>query len=233
MAAGRLPRRYGEVWQAPFLTAVAARLHPGVSILDVGSGARPVIARQYRPPGCHYVGLDVSAHELTRAGAEAYDATVVGDVCAAPIPNLRGFDLVLSWQVLEHVPSMRAALLNQHAALAPHGRMVAMFSGAWAVYALAARVIPHRVSIMLQTRLLGADARDKFPAHYDGCTDRAMRRLLRDTGWSSWVITPFYKAGAYVSFLRPLQWAYLSFENWAERGPRPNLATHYLVEAVA
>jgi SAM-dependent methyltransferase len=231
--AGRLPYRYGLQWQAPFLERVAAQLRPGIRVLDVGSGARPAVPSDQRPRGCHYVGMDVSARELERAGPGAYDEIVVGDICT-PIPSLSdAFDLVLSWQVLEHVSSMRAALDNQRAALAPGGRMIAMLSGTWAIYALAARVIPHRTSIMLQTRLLGADPRDKFPARYDGCSDRSLRRQLTQSGWSSWEVVPYYKAGGYLRFSRPLLRSYLAYENWAERTGRANLATHYLVEAVA
>lgn len=215
------------------MAAVAGALHPGIRILDVGSGARPAITRDHRPEGCHYVGLDVSVHELRRAGSGAYDDTVVADICAPHTQVLDRFDLVLSWQVLEHVPSMRAALEYQRAALASGGKMVAMLSGSWAAFALAARVIPHRLSTLLQARLIGADARDKFPAHYDGCTDSELRRLLSDTGWTSWEITPFYKAGPYLGFARPLQRAYFVYEDWAERSGRTNLATHYLLVAVA
>jgi len=177
--------------------------------------------------------MDISASELARAGTGAYDAIAIGDICT-PLPSFaQRFDVVLSWQVLEHVSSMRAALDNQRVALVSGGRMITMLSGSWAIYALAARVIPHRVSTTLQARLLGADARDKFPAHYDNCSDRALRRLLPESGWSSWEIVPYYKAGCYLRFSRPLLRTYLAYENWAERTARANLATHYLVEAVA
>lgn len=231
--AGRLPYRYGLQWQAPFLDRVAAQLRPGIRVLDVGSGARPAVPLEQRPSGCYYVGMDISARELERAGPDAYDEIVVGDICA-PIPSLSdAFDLVLSWQVLEHVSSMRAALENQRAALVPGGRMIAMLSGTWAIYALAARVIPHRTSLMLQTRLLGADPRDKFPARYDSCSYRGLRRRLTESGWASWEVVPYYKAGGYLRFSRLLLQSYLAYENWAERTGRANLATHYLLEAVA
>lgn len=177
--------------------------------------------------------MDISASELERAGPDAYDDTTVWDVCTPMPSSAQKFDLVLSWQVLEHVASMRAALETQRAVLAPGGRMIAMLSGTWAIHALAARVIPHRISTMLQARLLGADARDKFPARYDSCSDRALRRRLAESGWSSWEVVPYYKAGGYLRFSRSLLQTYLAYENWAERTCRPNLATHYLVEAVA
>ncbi len=43
---------------------------------------------------------------------------------------------------------------------------------------------------------------------------------------------PRYKAGAYVRFFRPLERAYIGYENWVERTGRANLATHYVIWAV-
>ena len=228
-----LPARYREPWVDPFLARVHSALGPGARVLDVGSGARPAIPRELRPEGCHYVGLDVSAWELDRAGADAYDERLVGDICAR-LDSITGrFDLVLSWQVLEHVASMRAALATQHTALVPGGRMVAMLSGAWSIHALAARVIPYRVSTWLQMRLLGSPPEDKFPTRYDACTDRALRRLLAEGGWDSWEVVPRYRSGIYLSFSRPLQRGYVAYESWAAQAPRRSLATHYIIDATA
>lgn len=231
--ARELPARYRDPWQAPFWARAAVELRPGARVLDVGSGARPAIPREQLPEGCIYVGLDISGEELGRAEAGAYDEVLVGDICAKLASTEGRFDLVVSWQVLEHVPSMRAALRTQHAALVPGGRMVAMLSGAWAVHALAARVIPYRLSTWLQKRLLGAAPEDKFPTRFDGCTDRSLRQLLAKGGWASWEVVPLYSSGNYLAFFRPLQRAYVAYENWAARGPRVNLATHYIVAAVA
>jgi SAM-dependent methyltransferase len=232
VAAGRLPPRYALPWQAPFLDRVAALLHPGIRILDVGSGARPTLAVEQRPSECHYVGLDVSADELERAGPVAYSEVIVGDICQPLPPDAGRFDLVLSWQVLEHVPSMRAALATQASALVPGGRMLAMVSGAYGFHSVAARIIPYRFSTALQQRLLDQQPENKFPTRYDACTDRALRRLFDEGGWSSWSITPYYKAGGYLRFSRKLQFLYLVYENWVARRRYANLATHYLIEAV-
>lgn len=233
LAEGRLPARYGEPWADAFLARIVPHLKPGSRILDVGSGARPALALELRPEGCVYAGLDISADELARAGAGAYDETIVGDVSRA-LPSLTGrFDLVISWQVLEHVSSMRGALETQHRALVPGGRMVALLSGSWAMFALAARVTPYRVSTQLQARLLGIAPEGKFPTRYDACTDRALRRLLEEGGWASWEIVPRYKAGGYLRFSPALQRLYLRYENWAARAPRVGLATHYIVDAVS
>jgi len=227
-----LPERYSEPWRAGYVARVAAALQPGNRVLDVGSGAQPTIPRDQRPDECVYVGLDVSGEELARASDGAYDEVLVADICRPLPPHAGRFDLVTSWQVLEHVPSMRAALAAQHQALVPGGRMVAMLSGGWSFYALAGRIMPYRLSTSLQVRLLGAAPDSKFPTHYDGCTDRALRRMLAEGGWASWEIVPHYKAGGYLGFSRALQRVYLKYEDWAARNQRINLATHYYIEAV-
>ncbi len=228
-----MPARYREPWKGFLLARAAAELRPGIRVLDVGSGARPAVPLEQRPSECVYVGLDISASELERAGASAYDEVIVGDICSGLAPTVAPFDLVLSWQVLEHVPSMRAALATQHAALVPGGRMLAMLSGAWSIHALGARVIPYRLSTALQARLLNHVAEDKFPTRYDSCTDRALRRRLAEGGWKSWEILPYYRSGNYLSFIPPLQRLYVAYESWAARRPHVNLATHYIVDAVA
>jgi SAM-dependent methyltransferase len=228
-----MPARYREPWKGFVLARAATAFRPGIRVLDVGSGARPAIPREQRPEGCVYVGLDISASELERAGADAYDELIVGDICSGLASTISRFDLVLSWQVLEHVASMRAALATQHAALVPGGRMVGMLSGAWSIHALAARVIPYRLSTALQARLLNHVAEDKFPTSYDGCTDRALRRMLAQGAWRSWEVVPYYRSGNYLCFLPPLQRLYVAYESWAARRPHVNLATHYIVDAVA
>jgi SAM-dependent methyltransferase len=203
VAAGELPLRYGEPWAKPFFSAARPALRPGVSILDVGSGRLPTLPPDNRPPNSRYFGLDISADELAAAGSGAYDQIVVSDITQQD-PELKGcFDLVLSWQVLEHVDSMSAALQNMYAYLRPQGRMVAQISGTFAPFALLARVIPHSISRRLMQRLLGARPEEKFPTRYDRCHASALEPLL--AGWSQHGIVPQFKGGAYFSFFRPLE----------------------------
>jgi SAM-dependent methyltransferase len=123
----------------------------GIRVLDVGSGARPSVGSEQRPDGCYYVRARCVRGRARARRRRAYDEVVVGDICS-PLPCIKGrFDLVLSWQVLEHVPSMRAALATQHSALVSSGHMVAMFSGAWGLHSLAVPiqgVMVRRASVM-------------------------------------------------------------------------------------
>jgi hypothetical protein len=69
-----------------------------------------------------------------------------------------------------------------------------------------------------------------FPAHYHRCYASALRRVFSD--WTESRVQPFYRAGSYFDFSRPLQRAYLSYENFVYRHQIQNLASHYLVAAV-
>jgi SAM-dependent methyltransferase len=228
--AGRLPARYDEPrTRVPLERAVRAQLHSGQRVLDVGSGARPFLAPDQRPPGVHYAGLDVSAAELVKAPPGSYDSTMVSDI-VVPDPALRErYDLIVSNQVFEHVKPLSRALENMREYLVPGGTMVTKFSGAFSVFALANRVVPHRVAVWALHRFLGDDPERVFPAHYDQCWDSALRRLLAP--WESVRIEPLYMGAEYLSFLRPAQALYIGAEEWWARRDMRNLAAYYVVTA--
>lgn len=230
VAQGCLPDRYAEPWAEPFLTACAPALQPGVQILDVGSGRRPTLAPEDRPSRCCYVGLDISTEELDAAPPASYDDTISADVVER-LPELSDrFDLILTWQVLEHVSSLPPTLENFHGYLRPGGRLVSLLSGRYALFALVARVFPYRLGVAAMSRLLGSEPEIKFPTRYDHCYYSALENLL--SGWSSHEIIPRYKGGVYFRFSRTIERGYLAYENWVYRKDLRNLATHYVLTAV-
>jgi SAM-dependent methyltransferase len=216
--------------QDVFLERLRPLLTPGVTILDVGAGRSPTLSPADRPVGCRYLGLDISAAELEAAGTGAYDEHYVHDV-VAPLPEVRDVDVVISWQVLEHVSSLPRALTNLRATLRPGGTLLAQTSGSFAVFALAARVMPHQLRVKAMARYLGHHEDEKFPTSYDHCTARALRKRLRE--WESGEIVPFYRGAPYLSMSRPLQRLYLNYEDFIASRGWDNLATHYLVIARA
>jgi SAM-dependent methyltransferase len=228
--AGRLPARYGYRMQDVFLERLRPLLTPGVTILDVGAGRSPTLAPADRPAGCRYLGLDISAEELEAAGADAYDATYVHDI-VEPLAELRDVDVIISWQVLEHVSSLPSALSNLHALLRPGGTLLAQTSGSFAAFAIAARVMPHRLRVKVMARYLGHHEDEKFPTSFDHCTARSIRKLLREWGPSE--IVPFYRGAPYFGMSRPLQRLYLGYEGFIAAQEWDNLATHYLLIACA
>ena len=163
------------------------------------------------------------------AGPGAYDETWVADI-TQHVPDLDGrFDLILSWQVLEHVRPLSGAFENLHRYLRPGGVFVGQFSGQLSYFAIVNRMIPHRLTAILVDRFTEREAGSVFPAYFDQCRDSRLRRMLKT--WSRAEIVPRYTGAAYLRFLPPAQWLYLKYEEWAMRSGRRDLATHYLVEA--
>lgn len=226
--AGRLPPRYGYAMQDVFMRYASPLLSPGIAILDVGAGQSPSIAPVHRPRGCCYVGLDVSERELQGAAPGVYDRTIAHDITRPLAPD-ENFDLVLSWQVLEHVKPLEHALDNLREVLHPGGTMLAQVSGSFSAFALLARVVPHPVRVWAMTRFLGHAAEEKFPTHYDRCWATALERM--GASWSSVTVLPFYRGAAYFGMSRSLQRLYLGYESAVAGRQVRNLATHYLVIA--
>lgn len=228
VSKGSLPERYAFPSDREFRERVKGSLFPGARILDVGSGRHPTVPLEDRPRDCHYVGLDVSLDELERAPAGSYDATVTADVTERR-PELDGtFDLIISFQVLEHVKPLDEALDNLRSYLRPGGRMIAQMSGSFALFALAGRVVPVRLRAWLLVAL-GRDPENIFPLHFHKCWQRALEKIL--SSWTTSEVVPVHSGADYFRFSRFLQSAYVGYEEWAVRNGHDNLASYYLVDA--
>ena len=227
MSRRPIPPRYDQHPSQLFAEAVHANLRPGLAILDVGSGRRPALDPASRPPASRYAGLDISASELELAPPGSYSDHVVADI-TRPLPELsERFDLIVSWQVLEHVSDTGRALANLRAYLRPGGRLVAILSGRFSIFGMLNTVVPSSAGVWLMRHLLRRPPDSVFPAHYDRCHASALEDVL--AGWSSAEVRPIYQGGSYFNFCLPLRSAYFGYENWAERSGRANLATHYLI----
>jgi SAM-dependent methyltransferase len=224
---GELPPRYGEGFRARFEACMRSSLREGVEILDVGAGRRPAIPLPDRPPRTRYVALDSAGAELELAPAGVYDDTIVADVVDR-LPALEErFDLIVSWNVLEHVPSLETALANLRSYLRPGGVLVAQFASRFAAHALISRVTPGALGARAMERLLDRSRDTVFDAHYDDCRYSALDRLM--SPFSTYAITPLYRDASYFRFSRLALALYLGYEQWALRRHHRNLASHYLV----
>jgi SAM-dependent methyltransferase len=220
-----LPARYQEPWRPTFVAQALAHCRPEMTILDVGGGDAPTLPREVRPARSTYLGLDPDGEDLANGD---YDVRILAGASELQ-PDLAGtVDLILSWNVLEHVPDMPSALARFHSYLKPGGVLLAHFAGRWAVFAIASRLMPHALRVRLLSRLIVASPDNHFPTHYDRCTARAFDLMLAD--WSEHEIVPHYRAAGYFAFSRSLQRAYLAYESVAMHNSE--LATHYDVRAV-
>lgn len=197
-------------------------------MLDVGAGRAPTLPPPARP-SCTYVGLDLSSTELDAAPPGSYDETVVSDV-TTHVSTLSGrFDLIISWQVLEHVSSLPRAVENLRTYLRPGGHLVAQFSGTFGLFSLLSRLVPDRITPFLLERMYGRPRSTTFPAFYDKCWASELTKIGRS--WSTFEVIARHEGADYFSFSRYVQAAYLAYEEWAGRNGHANLASYYLVVA--
>jgi len=224
----RLPDRYFDVWREPFHERLRAVLAPGAVVLDAGSGRSPAVPTDLRPANCYYVGLDVSAEELALAPSDAYDDVVVADLLALDPTLYETFDVVVSWQVLEHVRSLPVALDTIQRYLKPGGYLVAQLSGRWAAFAVLNRMVPHSLGARIMRRFLKREPDTVFRAYYDHATMSGIAGAL--DAWRDVEIIPRYRGGTYFAPLPIAQRLYFADEEWAQER-HANLATHYLVVA--
>lgn len=224
-----LPMRYSDPWVELFETRSRPALTKGARVLDVGSGRRPALRPGERPPDCEYVGLDLSGAELAAAPPGSYDETIEADIMK-PLPSQRErFDLIVSWQVLEHVAQLDQCLENLRSYLRPGGTLVSLLSGRNACFAVLNRLLPDRVGSWVMQQALDRQPDTVFPANYDGCTEDGLYERLAP--WSRREVVPLYRGAGYFRFSANLQRAYLRYEDWALARGRANLASHYLIVA--
>lgn len=226
-----LPPRYDVRWDEPFRLAVEGVLRPGMAILDVGSGRNASIPARDRPADTRYIGLDLSEEELKAAAPGEYDGHVVADIGSLQDELVGQFDLIVSWQVIEHVQDVGAAFVCMRAYLRSGGTLVSLFSGRGSVFALINRVVPFHIGAPIVKRVMGRsdDSDPVFPAYYDRCTDSALRKMTRD--WSQTDITPYWVGARYFGFAKFAQRSYLLYEDYLARRGIADLATHYLLVA--
>jgi cyclopropane fatty-acyl-phospholipid synthase-like methyltransferase len=206
-----------------------ATLQPGMRILDLGSGRGPALWPKDRPSETTYAGLDISLAELQGAPPGSYDEMYQADATKRLCELDESFDLVVSFQVFEHVKPLDVAFENMRAYLKPGGRAIVQMSATWSVFGMINQVIPQRLSVWVLQKATKRSKESVFPAPYHLCSNRALEKVLQP--WGSFEIRPLYLGADYFRFFSPLARTYVVYENWAMNGGHRNLASHYLVLA--
>ena len=148
-----LPARYQTPWRPTFVAQAREHSRPGMTTLDVAGCRVPTLPPEFRPANSTYIGLDPDAEDLAngdydirvRAGASDPQRDLVGHI-----------DLIISWNVLEHVPDMPSPITCFHTYLRLGGVLLARLAGRWAFFEVASRLMPHRVRMRLLACLIGA-----------------------------------------------------------------------------
>jgi SAM-dependent methyltransferase len=102
----------------------------------------------------HVTGIDISAAQLARN--PVLEERIQGDLERYPLPA-GAFDLVISWDVLEHLPAPELALTNLARALAPGGLLVLAFPNRSSIKGFVTRLTPHRFHVWAYRWLWGIE----------------------------------------------------------------------------
>jgi SAM-dependent methyltransferase len=110
------------------------------------------------------VGVDITPRQLEKN--TLLDEKHLGDLQSFALPGA-AFDLVICWDVVEHLPDPVKALERMHAALAPGGGMVLAFPNLWSLKGLVTKFTPYIVHEWFYRYVIG-DKRarnewDQFP----------------------------------------------------------------------
>jgi SAM-dependent methyltransferase len=113
----------------------------------------------------YVVGIDTSAVQLGRNGS--LDERILGDVQSHELPG-EAFDLIVCWNVLEHLPHPERALARFYQAVKPGGLIVLSFPHPLSVKGLVTKFTPFRFHVWARRHLAGRqhagrDGRGPFP----------------------------------------------------------------------
>jgi len=125
--------------QEEFSAALARLLESRspLRVLDAGCGSDTNLAL---PHGAHVVGVDISADALEQN--THVDERIVGDLETIELPPA-GFDLIVCWDVLEHLRRPERALRTFAEALAPGGLLVLGVPNVLSVKGLVTKCTPY------------------------------------------------------------------------------------------
>lgn len=149
-------------------------------VLEAGCGSA---TRLDLPPGAVLTGIDISRAQIGRH--QRLHRAIVGDLQTYAFDDAR-FDLIVCWNVLEHLGRPQLALANLAGVLAPGGLLVIAVPVLWSVKGLVTRFTPFAVHRWFY-RLMGdrrpATELDQFPTYLRRATaPRALRSQARDLG---------------------------------------------------
>jgi SAM-dependent methyltransferase len=118
-------------------------------VMDAGCGGA---MRVKLPDGAVLNGIDISPDSAARN--TSLSNIVIGDVQNYPLPRA-AFDIVICWELLEHVQNPVAALSNLIAATKPGGTIVLAFPNPASLKGMVTRFSPHGLHVWLLRHFWG------------------------------------------------------------------------------
>lgn len=128
---------------------------PRARVLEAGCGSSTRITL---PPDRYLVGIDIEQRQLDKNAA--LDEKYLADLQTFPLPQ-EGFDLILCWDVIEHLPAPIKALERMTAALKPGGSLILAYPNLWSLKGLVTKFTPYKIHEWFYRHVIG----DKRPSN--------------------------------------------------------------------
>lgn len=164
-----------------FLQAEHSRV-PRPAILEIGGGATTYV----QWPRARYTVVDASSETLARCTYA--DETVLADAESFE-PGREGYDVVVFWNVLEHVPDPPQAIRRAAKGVKPRGLLIARGPELKSLKALVTRLTPHWLHVLFYRYVLeapeaGKPGRAPYPVeHSPGASAEAIVATLLPLGF--------------------------------------------------
>lgn len=154
--------RYGAPYDR--VQAVVDRLLTGrvaPRVLEAGCGS---LSRVQLPDDAYLIGVDITQRQLD--ANTMLDERILGNLETHAWPPA-SIDMVVCWDVIEHLSNLGAALDRLQAALKPGGAMVLAFPNPWSLKGMVTKLTPYWVHYIFYRYVIG-DKRprsqsDQFP----------------------------------------------------------------------
>ncbi len=151
-----------------------------VRLLEAGCGS---MSKVRLPANVEVVGIDISARQLARN--EGLHERILADIQTYRLPA-QAFDIIICWDVLEHLEHPGQALRNFFRAARPGGLIILAFPNLFSLKGVITKLTPHAVHVWYYRRLLhvpdaGKEDTPPFETQLRAdATYPAIRRLAAD-----------------------------------------------------
>ena len=130
------------------LDGFLARSGP-IRVLEAGCGS---LSHVKLGTESHIVGIDISQQQLEKNAT--VDERILGDIQTYALRE-NNFDVVICWEVLEHVQHPLRALANLTRSLKPQGILILAFPNVFSLKGLITKFTPYRFHVWVHRSILG------------------------------------------------------------------------------
>jgi SAM-dependent methyltransferase len=149
-----------------------------LQVLEAGCGSRTNVRL---PVDSYVIGIDISAEQLQRNSG--LDEKILGDIQSYPLPN-SCFDVVVCWEVLEHVSDVTSALINLLRSSKDGGIVILALPNVYSVKGMVTKLTPHAVHCWFYKEFMRDQSVEPFPTYLRmSCSPAHIMRLANSFGF--------------------------------------------------